>query len=127
MPLGTTNETIKIFARRREKRRWTTTRNYTMAIKTKYKLPKEGNQVQVTYSSGKTKVSCAVYVVLDKFGKIDKEATEARIEHVGSQLGLDSVTEEVIEAPVEEVTVEEVVEEVIEEVCCDEACEDCPE
>ena len=62
-----------------------------MAIKTKYKMPKEGNQIQVTYSSGKTKVSCAVYAVLDKFGKIDKEATEARIEHVGSQLGLDLV------------------------------------
>jgi hypothetical protein len=98
-----------------------------MAIKTKYKLPKEGNQIKVTYSSGKTKVSCVVYAAMDKFGKIDKEATEARIENVGSQLGLDLVTEEVIEAPVEEVTVEEVVEEVIEEVCCDEACEDCPE
>jgi hypothetical protein len=127
MPLGTTNETIKIFARRREEQRWTTTRNYTMAIKTKYKMPTEGNQIKVTYSSGKTKVSCVVYAVTDKLGEINKEATEARIEYVGSQLGLDLVTEEVIEAPVEEVTFEEVVEEVIEEVCCDEACEDCPE
>ena len=110
-----------------------------MAIKTKYKLPKEGNQIQVTYSSGKTKVSCVVYAVTDKLGEINKEATEARIEYVGSQLGLDLVAEEVIEAPVEEVTFEEVVEEVMkedkvvlealaeEEVCCDDVCEDCPE
>lgn len=102
-----------------------------MAIKTKYKMPKEGIQIKVTYSNGKTKVERSVYAVTDKSGKIDKEATEARIEYVGSTLDLGVVAEEVIETPVEEVTFEEVVEEVMEEdkeeVCCDDVCEDCPE
>lgn len=110
-----------------------------MAIKTKYKMPKEGNQIKVTYSNGKTKVSRVVYAVLDKSGEVNKEATEARIEYVGSTLDLGVVAEEVIETPVEEVTFEEVVEEVMEvdklilealveeEVCCDDVCEDCPE
>ncbi|MDA8817021.1 hypothetical protein N9N32_00145 [Alphaproteobacteria bacterium] len=111
-----------------------------MAIKTKYKMPKEGNQIKVTYSNGKTKVERSIYAVLDKSGEINKEATEARIEYVGSTLDLGVVAEEVIETPVEEVTIEEVVEEVMEEdkvilealaeeeeVCCDDVCEDCPE
>jgi len=99
----------------------TTTRTCTMAIKTKFKMPKEGNQVKVTFTSGKAKETKMVYCVLDTKGEIDVVKTEARIEWLA---------ENAIHLPVEEVVTEEVIEEVIveevaEEECCDDVCEDC--